>query len=113
VKTWKLELAVVVIVLGVTTWVSGVTAQNVIALLAICLTFCHVQIADRMREADEARSDPAVRCRNWLNRYFVAKETLWVAFFLVSGSYTAIVGSALFLLYPFWRRTYRRIKPLN
>jgi hypothetical protein len=55
-----------------------------------------------------------VACYYKLNRLFAAKEIVWIAAFLCMKNYAAIVGSALFFLYPFWRKFYRlKIKPIG
>jgi hypothetical protein len=50
-----------------------------------------------------------VECVGWLQRYWVGKELAWVAYFLATGAVSALVGCAVFLLHPFWRRAYRRM----
>jgi len=37
--------------------------------------------------------------------YWMSKEFLWLAVFIISGAYPAIVGTALFILYPLWRKS--------
>jgi hypothetical protein len=41
------------------------------------------------------------------------KEVLWIAFFVLQGSYAAVVGAALFALYPAWRRAWRAFHPMT
>jgi hypothetical protein len=52
-----------------------------------------------------------VECVAWLQRYWVLKEVAWVAYFLATGAVSALVGCAVFLAHPFWRRWYRARKP--
>jgi len=111
-KTWQIESALVFVTLLITTVLSGANPRDWVALAAVTLTFMHAQIADRMREQDEARVQPAVGCRRWVDHYFMAKETLWITFFLMSGSYTPIVGSVIFFVYPIWRKFYRKSHPM-
>jgi hypothetical protein len=53
-----------------------------------------------------------VECHALLTKYLVGKEVAWVIFFLLSKSYPALIGCAVFLLYPVWRTWWRRGHPL-
>lgn len=108
--TWVWELAFVTAVLALVALVSGGTGPAWLAALAVVLTFAHVQVATRLDEAEMSRPVAVVVCRAWLDRYLVAKEAVWVALFAITGAWPAVVGCAVFLLYPGWRRFYRRAR---
>lgn len=76
---------------------------------AVWLTFNHAQVADRLAEAENARSssEQTVSCHRWLRRYYVAKEACWLVLFVITGAWPAVVGACIFLMYPLWRDWYR------
>lgn len=84
---------------------------------AVTLTFTHAQVADRLAEAernksslygaDSAINEHSVHCHAWLTRYLVTKEILWCVYFVVLGAWSALVGVAVFLAYPLWRKWWR------
>ena len=111
-RTRHIENIFVLLVLAIPLYISGYHATDWLAYGAVFFTFKHAQIADRMREQEEAREKPSIECAEWSDRFFVAKEVLWVGFFILAGAYTALVGCGLFLLYPAWRRFYRKRWPL-
>lgn len=86
-----------------------------VAALGVQLGFHHASVADRLREAEEARRwrlkdlsvQEHVHCVAWLQRYWVAKEGAWIVYFLSTGAVSALVGCGVFLLHPFWRRWHR------
>lgn len=105
-KTWVFELLGACSVLSVSALAAGGGAHWLSAL-AVALSFCHAQVASRLDEAEERRSQIGVHCRAWLARYLVAKEIAWVSYFVLTGSWPALVGCVLFLAYPVWRRWWR------
>lgn len=109
---WQLELyAVSALLVGV--WVAtGNDLTEALGVLAVILTFCHAQVSDRMAEREAARTRPEVHCYRWSLRYFVGKELLWLAYFVLHESWSALAGVGIFLVYPIWRRWYRRYFPL-
>lgn len=128
VPTWWLEglfvatcLASAVLLLGrASDW------REWLAALGVQLGFHHASVANRLQEAEEGRASAArgavtehslwvhhVECVRWLNRYWVGKELAWVAYFLATGAVSPLVGCAVFLLHPFWRRYYRSRWPRN
>lgn len=107
-KTWQLESGFVFLVLLITVLIKGFSYSEVTCGLAVWMTFMHGQIADRMQRKQSEMDKPSVDCYKWSNRYFIGKEILWIAFFLMVHSYSAIVGSIIFFCYPFWRRYYTR-----
>jgi hypothetical protein len=126
-RTWQLEgLFVVGWLIGALV-ASGKAGdwREWVAALGVQLGFHHASVADRLREAEEAQWVPTahgdlrlmdllhnyqphrVECVAWLQRYWVGKELAWVVFFLAHGLVSPLVGCAVFLLHPFWRRWYR------
>jgi hypothetical protein len=85
-----------------------------VAALGVQFGFHHASVASRLQEAEDERernawvpSTARVECIRWLDRYWVLKEVAWVAYFLATGAVSALVGCAVFLAHPFWRRWYR------
>lgn len=111
IKTWHIEAAFVGVVLLLVAIVSGGAAPEFIGAGAVLLAFMHCQIADRLHE--QQLFMPSVACREWLWRYWVAKEALFIAYFVLHRSYAAVAGAALFGAYPLWRRWWRSRHPLR
>lgn len=89
------------------------TPKEVIGAVAVLLTFGHAQIGTRLAEAEGARSAPQVACHHKLAWYFSGREICWAVYFVWGHAYSAIVGVGVFLLYPLWRRIYRRHYPMG
>lgn len=110
IKTWHIEIAVVsCISVGSAVLAGG--GMHLLASLAVVLTFGYVQIADRMREAQEQQPIPDVECVRKLNWFLVSKEICWLLLFALTGQWTALLSVPLFLLYPVWRAWWRQIHP--
>ncbi len=107
-RTWVYECIVVGLLLLVLLFIKGFEKAEIICSLAVFFTFMQAQVADRMQEKQSKMAKPDVDCFKWSNRYFVIKETLWISFFLTIGSYAALTGAMIFVLYPFWRMFYRK-----
>jgi hypothetical protein len=105
--TWQWELMFAANVLVYSAVRSGGAVEDWLAAAAVFYTFAHVQVANRLDEAEERRAVQEVACRYKLVRYLIIKEVLWVAFFVYTESWPALVGCGLFLGYPVWRRWYR------
>lgn len=114
-KTWHFELGVVAAVLAAVVVGSGSYDSYVewIGAAAVTLSFAHAQVADRLAEKDAAREKPSVECHKWATRYLLGKEVLWLAYFIIHQSWSALAGVGLFLVFPAWRRWWRRQKPLR
>ena len=112
VKTWHFELGVVAAVLAAVVVCTGGSYVEWIGAAAVTLSFVHAQVADRLAEKDAARPKPAVACHRWATRYLVGKEALWLAYFVIHQSWSALAGVGLFLAFPVWRRLWRRKYPL-
>ena len=81
---------------------------------AVLLSFGHAQVADRLAEnmafasrATGVGGNISVDCFMWANRYLVGKEMLWLVYFIVHHSWSALAGVGLFIAYPFWRAWWR------
>lgn len=116
--TWQYETALVALVLIAVALATSPSIQASIAdnaaltkLLIIWLStgavlgsFLHAKVGYRMSEALEASSAPDVSCYEWSGKYWLFKEILWLAVFILSGAYPAIAGTVLFIVYPAWRK---------
>lgn len=115
VKTWWFEALVVWNVLLLALIIFGKVHdwREWLAALGVGLGFHHASVASRLQEAEEARpkSRASVDCVKWLNGYWVGKELAWVLYFLATGAVSALVGCAVFLAHPFWRKWYRTRHP--
>lgn len=111
-KTWKAEAAVVITVLFIQLCFTGFHVKEIVCALAVYFTFLHAQVADRMQERQALQATPDVECYKKSNYYFVLKELLWIAFFLMTQSYAALSGAILFSVYPLWRKYWRKINPI-
>jgi hypothetical protein len=112
-RTWHFEWIVVAAILIGVNVAAGHSRVEWIGAGAVLLSFGHAAITDRMAERQSLMSRPDVDCWRWSVRYFIAKEALWVAYFISMRSYSALVGCGVFLVYPIWRRWYRRWRPLD
>jgi len=107
-KTWKAELLFVAFVLLI---INGFRKDpftiELLAAVAVLLSFGHAQIADRLAEKEEQKAEPDVSCYKKLRFYFIGKELFWCLYFIMNHSYSALAGVFIFLAYPFWRKLYR------
>jgi len=108
-----LEHAAVAFVLLATWATSGFGWLEFAGCAAVQCAFGHAAIADRFAEREALRTVPEVECHRSSLRYFVAKEVLWLAYFVGHKSWSAIVGVGVFLAYPAWRRWYRARFPIG
>lgn len=109
-RTWMLELTVVALILGGVVALTRGGAVEAVGALAVVLSFAHVQVADRLAEREAARPAPETECHAWATRYLVAKETVWLIYFVALGAWSALAGVGIFLAYPLWRRAWRRTR---
>lgn len=112
-KTWHVETAVVAAVLVTVALASGGRTIELLGAGAVLLSWGHASVASRLAEREAARERPIVECHRWAVRYLVGKEALWVAYFVLHHSWSALVGCALFLAHPFWRRWWRSVHPME
>lgn len=116
-KTYHIEGAFVLIVLCLTAWIFGKEWQEWIAVFAVYGTFKHASVSNRLEEKEEQRKrlgQPVfVECYHMATKYFYAKETLWFAYFFLIGSYSALAGVIVFLIYGPWRKVWRKYNPVR
>ena len=109
IKTFFIEAVFVASVLFFT-FIYNSSYLEAIASFAVFFTFMELQVNRRTSEAQEVQEKPTVHCYRWSLGYFSIKEVLWITFFICSGAYSGIIGSALFMAYPIWRRFYLKQK---
>jgi hypothetical protein len=110
IKTWHCEMVVVALILAAVNVLAHRPPVEWVGAAAVMLSFGHASISNRMTEKQKwmAEGDPdLVYCWRWSARYFVAKEIVWIAYFVMTGCYAALVGCVVFLLHPLWRRWWR------
>ena len=73
---------------------------------AVIGSFLHAKVGYLMSEAMVAAKASDESCHEWLGSYWLWKEVLWFAVFLISGAYPALAGNVIFLLYPAWRKVH-------
>lgn len=116
-KTWVYEFLVVLVILVSVALITKKGIIEWVGVLAVLITFGHTQIADRLHEREARRykidKTAEVECYWKLNYYFYTKEILWFVYFVFLGAYSALIGVFLFLLYPLWRRWWRKRHPLK
>jgi hypothetical protein len=120
VRTWQAEMAVVAAVLAAVALGSGGDWLEFVGTAAVLLSFGHAQVADRLAESERERrayvrfdnDAHGVECYRWATRYLVSKEALWLVYFVLHASWSALAGVVLFLAYPLWRRWWRARHPL-
>lgn len=117
VQTYVIEFFFVGIILVVVAIISGKGIVEWIGVVAVMLNFGHASIADRLEEKEAVRfhvnKKSDVECYWKLKYYFIAKELCWLAYFLILGAYSALVGVGIFLLYPWWRKIWRKYHPVS
>lgn len=117
IRTWQIEMAVAAVVLFVVILITDHidSPAEWIGAGAVLLTFGHMQVSDRLAEnmafasrATGVSGEISVHCFAWTFRYLVGKEVLWLVYFVMHKSWSALAGVGLFLLYPLWREYWRR-----
>lgn len=87
-----------------------------LGVFAVHFSARHASVANRLEEKEHHRvktgGQAEVECYRHLSRYFYLKEALWCAYFVLVGAYSALVGVAIFLAYPWWRKTWRTYHPV-
>lgn len=106
IRTWHLETAVVYTILVATNLYVHADTAGWVAAVAVGLSFGTASIGQRMTEAQEKQAVKTVHCYKAYNWYFVGKEIMWVATFVMLKSWASLVGCGIFLIYPVWRRYY-------
>jgi len=106
IKTWQLECLCVAVVLFAVALGSEHPTREALCALAVLLEFGEATVVDRVLESPNARR-PGV---GKLLPYLVIRECVWIVYFLLVGSHSAIVGCVIFILYPAWRAFHRRVR---
>jgi hypothetical protein len=126
-RTWQVESVVVgtvlVVVVAVThkpwakvPWLAGTDLEELalpiewFVAFAVFRTFSNASIQWRLQEAEEKRTAKEVACHVLAARYFIQKEVLWFLSFTLMGAWSALVGVAVFLFYPWWRHAWTRAR---
>lgn len=112
-KTWQGEVAVVATIMATTSYLTGGSLPAWLSAAAVTMSFAHGQVSDRMVEQEAVRPKPSVHCYRTSTHYFLLKEALWCLVFLSTHTYPALGGVFLFLLYPVWRKVWRRYHPME
>lgn len=112
-KTYVYENAVVLTAVIVGAHLSGGRDVDWVSAAAVFCGFCHASIADRMIERELRRPISEVPCAWKATYYWLAKEALWVAAFIMLRAWPALIGCGVFLVYPIWRKAYRRWRPID
>jgi hypothetical protein len=102
IKMWQKELILVGLILSITP-ILHKSAWEFLGALAVLSSFAHAQISFRYTEQFKNNE---IDYWKWSYRYFILKEVLWVIYFIKLGAWSALIGCALFLFYPFWRAYY-------
>ena len=114
-RTWYAEYAVVLTILVIVAVASGNRPVEWIGVLAVFFTFAHASVANRMEEREAFRAKMTgkadVHCYHLLTRWYLLKEMCWFLYFFLVHAYSALIGGVLFLIYPYWRKYWRRIHP--
>jgi len=113
VKTWHFESAIVASLLLAVWWTTGHTAAELLGSAAVFCGFCCASITDRLTEQEAVRVKPAVSCYRLFWYFFVGKEAFWAVYFTWKGAWSALVGVAIFMAYPLWRKVWRHIHPMR
>jgi hypothetical protein len=102
------EALLVMISLATIAALSGSKATDWMGAAAVFITFLHGQLSFDMQESQGKMPEPSVENYHWSGRLFVAKELLWIATFMMTGSWPLCAGSIIFATYPHWRAFLRR-----
>ena len=81
-----------------------IVTSNLQSAIVIWLSACAVFVTfvHGAKSFDAIESNPSA---SGIGIYWISKECLWLAVFLLSGAYPAIIGTGLFILYPLWRKS--------
>lgn len=114
-ETWMAETSVVAAILFTICYLNGNQWIEWIGTIAVLFSFKHASIADRLaeRQAVKTVEFQEVKCYKKLHMFYYIKEVLWLSYFLLHKAYAPIVGVAIFLLYPIWRKIWRAYHPIS
>ena len=109
----------VLALLGSVLFLTSAPLIEIVASLAVFFSFAHMKVSNRLeeREAYRIKNNTAdsfsVSYSHKITRYLYIKEFLWIVYFVLIGAWSALVGAFVFLLYPSWRRLWRKYHPLE
>lgn len=107
---WKYEALFVAIVVSVVAYLSGGSLADWVGAAAVLVTFMHAQISFSFQEAQGELPNPQLPCYRWSGRYFVSKEILWIATFVLLEAWPLLIGAITFVTYPYWRKIHRNYR---
>lgn len=114
-KTWHFEASFVALVLLIVIVGTGGPWIEWVGSAAVFFGFCYASVSFRMSEQvayhEQQTGVTVVSCYKWSTRYYFLKEVLFFAYFAGIGAWSALVGVFVFILYPLWRRLWRKWKP--
>jgi len=119
IRTYHIEEGLVLFLLIMVGIFAGKGLLEWIGVLAVFFTFKHTIISERLQEAEAERAikdglhTVTVECYPKLGQNFLIKECLWFVYFIFLGAWSALAGVGIFLLYPVWRKQYRKHRPLS
>lgn len=102
------EAMLVLVLLSTIAYLSGCKATDWLGASAVFITFLHGQLSFDMQESQDKMPVATVQNYHWSSRLFVTKEILWIATFMMTGSWPLCAGSLIFATYPRWRAWLRQ-----
>lgn len=97
------EAMLVLVLLSTIAYLSGCKPTDWLGAAAVFITFLHGQLSFDMQESQGKMPVATVQNYHWSSRLFVTKEILWIATFMMTGSWPLCAGSVIFATYPRWR----------
>lgn len=118
IKLHYIETLIVAIILSAVALISKKGAVEWFGVVGVILTFEYQVLSTYLTEHSEARkrikSDvKSDTVHKEIRIIYLLKECIWVVYFIFLGAYSALVGSIIFILYAYWRKTYRKHIPLQ
>lgn len=115
-RTYHFELTFTLLFLTCVAVLSNKGLVEWIGVLAVYFTFAHATVGDRLAEVQakehKEQGKATIECYHKLSTYFYLKEICWFGYFVILGAWSAIAGVFLFLLYPLWRKWWRKYQPV-
>jgi hypothetical protein len=102
------EAMLVLVLLSTIAYLSGCKSTDWLGAAAVFITFLHGQLSFDMQESQDKMPVATVQNYHWSSRLFVTKEILWIATFMMTGSWPLCAGSLIFATYPRWRAWLRQ-----
>ena len=102
------EAMLVLVLLSTIAYLSGCKPTDWLGAAAVFITFLHGQLSFDMQESQGKMPVATVQNYHWSSRLFVTKEILWIATFMMTGSWPLCAGSLIFATYPRWRAWLRQ-----